>query len=99
MLKAAALQPQACLDLLYLDRGPHPVQSLQSVCPGMLPLTAIFFFFPPETTGNYLEKGGKINTPAVDYPPATLGALDPPCVRGIKDPSEAVGPKGRRCSV
>lgn len=28
MLKARSVWPQTCLDLLYLDRGPHPVQSL-----------------------------------------------------------------------
>lgn len=47
------MQPQACLDLLYLDGGPHPVQSLQSVCPGMLPLTAIF----PWNNGELFGKG------------------------------------------
>lgn len=59
------MQPQACLDLQYLDCGPHPAQSLQSVCPGMPPLTAVL----PCNKGEYLEKGGKINTPSVGYPP------------------------------
>lgn len=83
-LKARSVWPQTCLDLLYLDRGPHPVQSLQSVCPGMPPLTAILLWNNRELFG----KGGKINTPSVDYPPAILGPLDPLCVQSIKDPSE-----------
>lgn len=52
-LKARSMQPQACLDLLYLDCGPHPAQSLQSVCPGMPPLTAIL----PWNKGELFGKG------------------------------------------
>lgn len=83
MLKARSVWPQTCLDLHYLDGGPHPVQSLQSVCPGMPPLTAIL----PWDNRELFGKGDKINTPSADYPPAILGPLAWLCVQSIKEPS------------
>lgn len=49
------------------------VQPLQSVRPGMPPVTAIL----PWNNGEFFRKGGKINTPSVDYPFAILGLLAP----------------------
>lgn len=80
------------LDLLYLDGGPHPVQSLQSVCPGMSPLTAIL----PWNNMELFGKGGKINTPSVDYPPQLFwGPFGSAVCSEHQRPVGDVGPKGR----
>lgn len=75
-LKARSMQPGACLDLLYLDGGPHPAQSLQSVGPGMSPLTAIL----PWNNGELFEKGWQnqhavCGRPPPPPPPPLLWAL------------------------
>lgn len=55
----------------------------------MPPLTAILLWNNRELFG----KGGKINTPSVDYPPAILGPLDPVCSEHQR-PVRDVGLKG-----
>lgn len=57
---------QVCVttDMLRSTVSRHPVQSLQSVSPGMSPLTATLAWNNRELFG----KGDKINTPSVDYP-------------------------------
>lgn len=56
----------------------------------MPPVTAII----PLNNRELFGKGGKINTPSVDYPLAILGLLAPLCVHSIKDPIGDVGLKG-----
>lgn len=89
-LKASSVWPRTCLDLLYLDSGPHPAQSRRSVCPGMSPPTAILLWNNRELFG----KGGKINTPSVDYPPAILGPFGSAVCSEHQRPVRDVGLKG-----
>lgn len=66
------------------------MQSLQSVCPGMPPLTAIL----PWNNRELFGKGGKINTPSVDYPPAILGSFGSAMCSEHQRPVGDVGLKG-----
>lgn len=56
----------------------------------MPPVAAI----TPWNNGALFGKGGKTNTPAVDYPLAIVALLAPLCVCSIKDPGGDVGLKG-----
>lgn len=88
-LKARSVWPQTCLDLRYLDDGPHHVLSLESACPGMSPVTSSL-----EQQGIIWKGWQNQHTVCLLSPLLFGGLLAPLCVHSIKDPVWDVGLKG-----